>query len=108
VNYDGLSPPTRYTRSRRGERREGVSRPLALEFAEGPEMINHLSGSLRGGTRQNVPSAVGGEYLSAMGLGSLNLKGKSVLVKFDDDLPRERDSNLIRFPVPAPLNEAPI
>ena len=95
MNYDGLSPPTRYTRSRRGERREGVSRPLALEFAEGPEMINHLSGSLRGGTRQNVPSAVGGECLSALCSGSFKLNGKSVIVKYDEDLPRERDSNLI-------------
>jgi hypothetical protein len=52
-------------------------------------MINHLSDSLRGGIRQNVPSAVGGKCLSAMDLGSFKLNGKSVLVKYDDDLPRE-------------------
>jgi hypothetical protein len=62
-------------------------------------MINDLSDSLSGGTRQNVPSAVGGECLSAIGLGLPNLKGKSVFVQFDEDLPRERDSNVIRFPL---------
>jgi hypothetical protein len=45
----------------------------------------------------NNPKIV--KFLSAMGLGSLKLNGKSVLVKYDDDLPRERDSNLIRFPL---------
>jgi hypothetical protein len=49
--------------------------------------------------RQDVPFAAAGKFLSAMGLGSLKLNGKSVLVKYDDDLPRERDSNLIRFPL---------
>jgi hypothetical protein len=57
-------------------------------------MINHLSDSLRGGIRQNVPSAVGGKYLSAMDSGSLKLNGKSAIVKYNDDLPRERDSSL--------------
>jgi hypothetical protein len=32
-----------------------------------------------------------------MNLGPLKLNGKSVLVKYDD-LPRKRDSSLIRFP----------
>jgi hypothetical protein len=77
------------------------SRPLALEPAEGAEVMNHLSDSLRGGIRQNVPSAVGGERLSALCSGSFKLNGKPVLVQKDRNLPRERDSNLIRFPVPA-------
>jgi hypothetical protein len=85
------------------------SRPLALELAvfdpelrpkgERREMMNHLSDSLRGGIRQNVPSAVGGECLSALCSGSFKLNGKSVIVKYDEDLLRERDSNLTRFPL---------
>ena len=49
--------------------RQGVSRPLALEFAESAEVINLLSDSLRGGVKQNVPSAVGGKCLSAVDMG---------------------------------------
>jgi len=49
--------------------------------------------------RQNVPSAIGGKCLSATGLGSLNLNSKSVVLKYDEDLPRKRDSSLIRFPL---------
>jgi hypothetical protein len=62
-------------------------------------MINHLSDFLRGAIRQNVPSAAAGKCLSALGSGSLKLNGKPVLVKYDDLLPPERDSNLIRFPL---------
>jgi hypothetical protein len=75
-----------------------INRPLAtlVRDAENAEMMNHLSDSLRGGIRQNVPSAVGGKCQAAIDLGLLKLNANSGPVKYDD-LPRERDSNLIRF-----------
>jgi hypothetical protein len=71
-------------------------------------MISLLSDSLRGGIRQNIPSAVGGKCLAGMGLGSPRLNSKSVVVRYDDNLARERESSLVRFPVLAPLNACPV
>jgi hypothetical protein len=67
-----------------------VSRPLALELSVFDPELRPKGGRrddisfvwfLERRNQTKLPSAVGGKCLSALGLGSLKLNGKSVLVK---------------------------
>ncbi len=83
--------------------RRGLSPAIARARGGRGDEINNLSDSLRGGITRNVPSAVGGKCLWPMDLPSRKLNGKSVVGRYDEDLPRERDSTLIRFALSANL-----
>jgi hypothetical protein len=104
MNYDGLSPAhSLHSFETRRMQRRGLSPAIARARGGRGDEINNLSDSLRGGITRNVPSAVGGKCLWPMDLPSRKLNGKSVVGRYDEDLPRERDSTLIRFALSANL-----